>query len=60
MVTAASTLMRSFVTVDDRGQGFERVLLLVAGLLVNWFLARSRWIDLWMSHVIAAALQALY
>lgn len=57
LVTAASTLMLSFVTVDGRGQGLERVLLLLAGLVVIWLLARSRWIDLWMSRVIAAALK---
>ncbi len=57
LVTAASTLMLSFVTVSDREQGFLRLGILFGGGLAIWLIARSRWIDLWMSRVIAAALK---
>ena len=56
LVTAASTLMLSFVN-SDRGQGLRTFALLVAGLLLLWMLARSRWVDRWMSRIIAAALK---
>lgn len=57
LVTAASTLMLSFVTVEERGDGLLRVAALVGGLAGLWFLARSPWIGVWMSRVIARALK---
>jgi NhaP-type Na+/H+ and K+/H+ antiporter len=57
LVTAASTLMLSFVTVEQREEGFMRLLFLVGGLLLLWLLARSHWISVWMSRVIAWALK---
>ncbi len=57
LVTAASTLMLSFVTVSDREQGFMRLLILFGGGAAIWLLARSHWVDVWMSRVIAGALK---
>jgi hypothetical protein len=57
LVTAASTLMLSFVTVASREQGFVRLGILFGGAVLIWLIARSRLIDIWMSHVIAAALK---
>lgn len=57
LVTAASTLMLSFVNVEERGQGFLRLLVLLAGLTVLLLIARSRPIEHWMSKLIAAALK---
>jgi uncharacterized membrane protein len=59
LVTAASALMLSFIAVEDRGQGLLRLLVLVAGLVALWVLARSRWIEQWMSRVIAGALKRM-
>jgi hypothetical protein len=59
LVTAASALMLSFIAVEDRGQGLLRLLVLMAGLVALWVLARSRWIEQWMSRVIAGALKRM-
>jgi hypothetical protein len=57
LVTAASTLMLSFVTVEERTDGWFRIGILVAGLLALWLFARSHWIDGWMSRAIAWTLK---
>jgi NhaP-type Na+/H+ and K+/H+ antiporter len=57
LVTAASTLMLSFVSVEQRGEGALRLLVLTGGLAVVWYVAQSRWISVWMSRVIARALK---
>lgn len=57
LVTAASTLMLSFVAVDERAQGFLRLAVLFTGFVLLWLLARSRLVDNWMSRVIAGALK---
>ena len=57
LVTAASTLMLSFVNVEDRGQGFLHFLLLVSGLFGLWVFARSEWAEIWMPRVISRALK---
>ncbi|WP_204985695.1 TrkA C-terminal domain-containing protein [Microvirga pakistanensis] len=57
LVTAASSLMLSFVSVEERGEGALRLLVLIGGLAAVWFIARSRWIGTWMSRVIARALK---
>ena len=57
LVTAASTLMLPFVAVEDRGQGLLRFLVLAAGLILLRLVARSAWIEQWMSRVIAWALK---
>lgn len=57
LVTAASTLMLSFVSVEERGDGAVRLLVLVAGVAGLWFVAQSRWINAWMSRTIARLLK---
>ncbi|WP_230533335.1 TrkA C-terminal domain-containing protein [Microvirga roseola] len=57
LVTAASTLMLSFVSVEEREEGWSRLLVLIGGVAAVWFIARSRWIGYWMSRAIARALK---
>jgi len=57
LVTAASTLMLSFVNVNDPLQGVERFAILVAGLVAIFLLARSSWVDNALSRAIAWALK---
>ncbi|MFC4174971.1 TrkA C-terminal domain-containing protein [Microvirga sp. GCM10011540] len=57
LVTAASTLMLSFVSVEESGDGLVRLLFLIVGVAALWFFAKSRWISYWMSRVIARALK---
>lgn len=57
LVTAASTLMLSFVNVEERGEGLERLLLLLAALVALYFFARSEWVDRRLSRLIAWALK---
>lgn len=57
LVTAASTLVLSFVNVEQSGQGWTRFLLLFAGLALVFALARSQWLDRRLSPVIAWALK---
>lgn len=57
LVTAASTLMLSFVNVDARGDGLVRLAVIVAGLAALWLFARSQLVDKWMSRIISRALK---
>lgn len=57
LVTAATTLMLSFVTVEERQEGWLRTGLLLAGLAALWLFARSHWIGVWMSRAIAWTLK---
>lgn len=57
LVTAASTLMLSFVNVEEQGSGLLRIAVLIAGVACLWLFARSRWISIWMSRMIAYALK---
>ncbi|HEV7275665.1 MAG TPA: TrkA C-terminal domain-containing protein [Devosiaceae bacterium] len=57
LVTAASTLMLSFVNVEEQGSGLLRIAVLIVGAACLWLFARSRWISIWMSRVIAYALK---
>lgn len=57
LVTMASTLVLSFVNVEETGQGVVRLVSLVIGLGAVWMLAGSRWVDRRMSRVIASALK---
>jgi TrkA-C domain len=57
LVTAASTLMLTFVNVEERGEGLTRLLLLLGALVALWLLARSRWVDRRLSRLIAWALK---
>lgn len=57
LVTMASTLVLSFVNVEQTGQGAARLVSLMIGLGVVWMLAGSGWVDRRMSRVIAWALK---
>lgn len=52
LVTAASALMAGFVTAEGVGDNLRRLLLVLAGLVVLWVLAKSRWLDKRMTRVI--------
>jgi len=57
LITAASTLVLSFVSVEQADQGLWRFLWLVVGLVLLWAVAGSRWLDHQLSRVIAGALK---
>lgn len=50
VVTAISSLILSFSGLERRA-GYMRAGLILAGLLVLWLVARSRWVDRSMHHV---------
>lgn len=56
-MTAASTLMISFVNVEERSDGFLRFGLLLAGIVGLYLFARSKWLDWHLSRLIAWALK---
>jgi len=57
LVTAASTLMLSFVAVEDRDQGLTRLVVLAGGLVLLWAVAQNQWVERQMSKAIARALK---
>lgn len=57
LVTAASTLMLSFVTVDERADGLLRFAIIAGGLVALWLFARSQLVDRWLSRIISRALK---
>lgn len=57
LVTAASTLMLSFVSVEEQGSGLLRIAVLIVGVACLWLFARSRWVSISMSRIIARALK---
>lgn len=57
LITAASTLVLSFVSVEQVDQGLWRFLWLLLGLVLLWLVAGSRWLDHRMSRWIAGALK---
>ena len=57
LVTAASTLVLSFVSVEQAGEGIWRFLWLLAGVALIWMVAGSRWLDHQMSRLITWALK---
>jgi hypothetical protein len=56
LVTVMASLMLSFTDAGGR-QALHRVLLLLLGLLAVWLLARSAWVDRWLSWLIAKVLE---
>ena len=56
-VTEASTLVLSFVGITTRAEGLIRGGWLMGGLLALWLVARSRWIERHMLHVMGWALR---
>jgi hypothetical protein len=57
LITAASTLVLSFVSVEQADQGLWRFLWLLVGLVLLWAVAGSRWLDHQLSRLIAGALK---
>ena len=55
LVTVLATLMLSFANAGGR-EAFNRVLLLLGGLIVVWLLAKSEWVDRRLSWLIAKVL----
>jgi hypothetical protein len=61
IITVVSSLILSFVNRDPTrglsGALWFRILILIVGLSVLWWIAHSRWIDRWMSRWITRALK---
>ena len=57
VVTAISSLILTFVNKSDAATLTVRVIILVAGLVVLWSFASSKWVDKWLSALIDKALQ---
>ena len=57
VVTEGSTLVLSFVGVTTRAEGLIREAWLAGGLLALWMVARSKWIERHMLHVMGWALR---
>jgi hypothetical protein len=57
LVTAATTLMLSFVNVEQQGDGLTRFFILLAALVALWRISRSGWVDKRLSKVISWALK---
>lgn len=57
IITGASSLILSFVNLADSPLGAgDRLAILAVGLLALWLLARSRYVDRWLSWAIELAL----
>jgi hypothetical protein len=57
IVTAVSTLIVSFVSIDRSDSFIWLIVLLVAGLVALWSLASSRWVDRHLSNLISKVLK---
>lgn len=57
VVTAVSSLILSFVDLNGGQTLVWRIVLLVAGIVVLWSLASSRWIDRHLSNLVSKALK---
>ena len=57
VVTAVSSLILSFVNLNQSGAMLWRVVLLVTGLVVLWTFAASRWVDRHLSNFVSKALK---
>lgn len=57
VVTAISSLLLTFVNTVGPGEWLFRLLILSIGLTVLWFVARSQWIDHYVSRLINWALR---
>lgn len=57
LVTAASTLVLSFVNVSATGEGLMRFLWLVLALVLLWLVWGSEWVNRHMSRLISWALK---
>jgi len=57
VVTAVSSLILSFVNLNQSGTMLWRVVLLVTGLVVLWTFAASQWVDRHLSNLVSKALK---
>jgi hypothetical protein len=57
VVTAGSTLILSFVNVEDAEHGLMRFIWLIGGLVLLWMIWSSEWLDREMSRIISWALK---
>jgi len=57
VVTAVSSLILSFVNLNQSGAMLWRVVLLVTGLVVLWTFAASQWVDRHLSNLVSKALK---
>lgn len=57
IVTAISSLILSFISQRETETILEKLLLLLVGLAVLWWLANSKWVDRHLSRVIDRALR---
>lgn len=57
-VTVISSLIWSMMGTEEAGGSlWFRLLLLLTGLVLLWFLAHSQWVDRWMCRIIEVALR---
>ena len=57
VVTAVSSLILSFVNLNQSGALLWRVVLLVTGLVILWTFASSQWVDRHLSNLVSKALK---
>jgi hypothetical protein len=57
LITILISLVLSFVGTGDQGERLGRLLWLFVGVMILWWLARSRWVDRYLSRVIRWALK---
>ncbi|MBE9167438.1 potassium transporter TrkA [Pleurocapsales cyanobacterium LEGE 06147] len=57
VVTAISSLLLTFITAVGPREWLLRLLILGIGLFILWFLARSRWINRYLSRLVCWALR---
>lgn len=57
IVAVVGSFLLAFIEVDQPGDWLPRLLALLGGLVVVWFLASSHWVDRFISHVTTSALR---
>lgn len=57
VVTAVSSLILSFVNLNDAGSLLWRIVFLVTGIVVLWTFASSQWVDRHLSNLVSRALK---
>lgn len=57
IVTVMASVVLAFIDIDIRGSGLWRLPMLVGGLLLLWWIASSKWVDMRLSRVINWALR---
>lgn len=57
VVTAVSSLILSFINLNQSGALLWHIPLLVGGLMLLWTFASSRWVDRHLSNLVSKALK---